>query len=201
MLSVPEEVATMRGLFRGLLKSAMPVSLLVLACTTDRPSPPAPPVVEAAAPVAAAPVALPREVVVAAPPSEAPTASTRDPFVPSVVVTAPPVRDDRPRKSKRFAIDELKLVGIVSSTDAPRAMLVDPRGKGWVVTRGELLGRAEIIHDGDGDHRVSWRVDRIRESEVVLVREDATHSGVPSSTKVLALRHAPVIADDAELDD
>jgi type IV pilus assembly protein PilP len=191
----------MRGLFRGVLKSAMPVSLLVLACTTDRPVPPAPAVVEAA-PVAPATVAV---ALPAAPTDLAPslvaTADSRDPFVPGVVVTAPPVRDDRPRKSKRFAIDELKLVGIVSSTDAPRAMLVDPRGKGWVVTRGELLGRAEVIHDGDGDHRVSWRVDRIRDSEVVLVREDATHSGVPSSTKVLALRHAPVIADDAELDD
>jgi type IV pilus assembly protein PilP len=191
----------MRGLFRGLLKSAMPVSLVVLACTTDRPAPPA--VVEAATPVAAAPIEVapvavaPAEVA----PSLVATADSRDPFVPSVVVTAPTVRDDRPRKSKRFAIDELKLVGIVSSTDAPRAMLVDPRGKGWVVTRGELLGRAEVIHDGEGDHRVSWRVDRIRDSEVVLVREDATHSGVPSSTKVLALHHAAVLADDAELDD
>lgn len=189
----------MRGLFRGLLKSAMPVSMLVLACTTDRPSPPAPAALEAAAPVVAAPVVVTPAAPIAPPTALA--ADSRDPFVPSVIVTAPPTRDDRPRKSKRFAIDELKLVGIVSSTDAPRAMLVDPRGKGWVVTRGELLGRAEIIHDNDGDHRVSWRVDRIRDSEVVLVREDATHSGTPSSTKVLALRHAPVVADDAELDD
>ena len=59
----------------------------------------------------------------------------------------------------------------------------------------------EIIHDGEGDHQVSWRVDRIRDSEVVLVRVDATHSIVPSSTKVLALRHAPAIADDDELED
>jgi type IV pilus assembly protein PilP len=192
----------MRDLSRGLLNSAMPIALLVLACSTDRVTPPAP--AEAAAPVAivapapvVVPIARPSEV---SPPTVA-TVDSRDPFVPTQIVTAPPARDDRPRKSKRFAIEELKLVGIVSSTDAPRAMLVDPRGKGWVVTRGELLGRAEVIHDGDGDHRVSWRVDRIRDSEVVLVREDATHSGVPSSTKVLALRHAPVIADDAELDD
>ncbi len=191
----------MRDLSRGLWKSAMPVALLVLACSTDRVTPPAPVAVtpvETAAPVAIVTAAAPP--IEAAPPPMA-MAESRDPFVPTQIVTAPPVKDDRPRKSKRFAIDELKLVGIVSSTEAPRAMLVDPRGKGWVVTRGELLGRAEVIHDSEGDHRVSWRVDRIRESEVVLVREDATHSGVPSSTKVLALRHAPVVADDAELDD
>jgi type IV pilus assembly protein PilP len=80
-------------------------------------------------------------------------------------------------------------------------MLVDPRGKGWVVTKGELVGRPEVLHDAAGDHSVSWKVDRIRESDVVLVREDATHSIVPSSTRVLALRHDPVIADDAEADD
>ena len=130
-----------------------------------------------------------------------PTGDGRDPFAMGAVVITPPPKDDRPRKSKRFSVDELKLVGIVSSVDTPRAMFVDPRGKGSVVTRGQLLGRAEIIHDSEGDHQVSWRVDRIRDSEVVLVREDAAHSIVPSSTKVLALRHAPAIADDDELED
>lgn len=171
------------------------------ACSTERTAPPP------------APASLPAEVAALSPPSSparapeetnpasVPTGEGRDPFAAGAIAVTPPAKDDRPRKSKRFAVDELKLVGIVSSVDTPRAMFVDPRGKGAVVTRGQLLGRAEIIHDNDGDHQVSWRVDRIRDSEVVLVREDAAHSIVPSSTKVLALRHAPVIADDDELED
>lgn len=136
-----------------------------------------------------------------------PSSGGRDPFEPTSAATLQPppkTRDVLPRKSKRFALDELKLVGIVSgSSDAPRAMLIDPRGKGWVVTRGELIGRPETLRDRNGDHAVSWRVDRIRESDVVLVREDVAHSTlVPSATRVLALRHDErPIADDAELDD
>lgn len=183
---------------------AIPVSLALLAgCSTDRAAAPAPPAAsppETVTSTAAPPTVTKNETNSAGTPA---TPSGRDPFEPSVVVTAPPPPsvDDRPRKSKRFTIDELKLVGIVSTSDAPRAMLVDPRGKGWVVTRGELIGRPEVLRDGQGDHSVSWRVDRIRESDVILVREDATHSIVPSSTRVLALRHDKVIADDAELDD
>ena len=182
----------------------LPVCFIVLAgCSTERATPgtqaATPPPETAVASVPAAPVK--EETSSAAKP---PTPPGRDPFEPSAeIAAAPPPKsvDDRPRKSKRFTIDELKLVGIVSTSDAPRAMLVDPRGKGWVVTRGELIGRPEMLRDGRGEHSVSWRVDRIRESDVILVREDATHSPVPSSTRVLALRHDKVIADDAELDD
>lgn len=180
----------------------LPVCFIALSgCSTERAAPggqptAAPPETIAATAPAAPPVAVKEEI--------SSVANGRDPFVPSAEITAPPPPksvDDRPRKSKRFTIDELKLVGIVSTSDAPRAMLVDPRGKGWVVTRGELIGRPEMLRDGQGEHSVSWRVDRIRESDVILVREDAAHSPVPSSTRVLALRHDKVIADDAELDD
>lgn len=197
----------MRWIARSMLVSSL---VTVGACSTERAAPPVP-------------VAAPVETVVATPatatpaPQRATLASAektdtpeliegRDPFEATALLppTPPPRGDDRLRKSKRFNLDQLKLVGIVSTADAPRAMLVDPRGKGWVVMRGELVGRAEVVHDAQGDHPVSWRVDRIRESEVVLVREDATHALVPSSTtstRVLALRHDPVVADDAELDD
>ena len=184
------------------------VSLVVLAgCSTEQTAPSAPPAppglaVETTTPPAPAPPAPG-----AADESRTPPAAGhegRDPFVPSVTApeAPPPVADVRLRKSKRFAVDDLKLVGIVNGVETPRAMLVDPRGKGWVVTRGQLVGRPEVLHDSAGDHSVSWRVDRIRESDVILVREDAAHSvAVPSSTRVLALRHDPIVSDDAELDD
>src|SRR4051812_13329077 len=99
---------------------------------------------------------------------------SRDPFVVAAKEpTRPPPKDERPRKARRFNVSELKLVGLVTQTDAPRAMLVDPNGKGWVVEKGELLGRAET----SGDTQTSWRVDRIRDGNLILVRED------PANTK------------------
>jgi type IV pilus assembly protein PilP len=92
-----------------------------------------------------------------------------------------------------FAIDDLKLIGLVTRTDTPRAMLVDPSGRGWVVTKGQFIGRAEVVHAGGPggvDYELNWRVDRIRESDLVLVREDPAHADVPPSTRVIALRTA-----------
>lgn len=101
------------------------------------------------------------------------------------------VRSQRNVLIDKYAVDELKLVGLVTRAEPPRAMLVDPAGKGWVVTRGQLIGRAEIVHasgPGGADYEVNWRVDRIREGDIVLVREDATRHDLPSATRVIPLR-------------
>lgn len=101
------------------------------------------------------------------------------------------VRSQRHVLIDKYSVDDLRLVGIVNRADPPRAMLVDPSGKGWVVTRGQLIGRAEIVHasgPGGADYEVNWRVDRIRESDIVLVREDATRHDLPSATRVIPLR-------------
>lgn len=90
-----------------------------------------------------------------------------------------------------FSLDELKLVGIVSGVADPRAMLVDPQGKGHVVRRGQFIGRAEVVHGdskGAPAFEVNWRIDRIREGDIVLVREDPKNPEVPSATRVIALR-------------
>lgn len=122
---------------------------------------------------------------------------SRDPFRASTVVPTPPPDDQRPRKSKHYSVDQLKLVGVVSRAHEPRAMLVDPRGKGWIVGVGDLVGRAEMVKlAGNVERGVSWRVDRIRESEVVLVREDAETMGSAGATRVLALRHEPLLAEE-----
>jgi type IV pilus assembly protein PilP len=72
-------------------------------------------------------------------------------------------------------------------------MLVDPSGKGYVVTPGELVGRPET----EGGRTASFRVDRIREGDVVLVREVANDPTGVAATRVLALAHAPLLqADD-----
>jgi type IV pilus assembly protein PilP len=90
-----------------------------------------------------------------------------------------------------FAVDELKLVGIVTRIVPPRAMLVDPTGKGHVVHRGDFVGRADIVQlsgQSGATYQLNWRLDRIRDGDVVLVREDPNNPDVPAATKVISLR-------------
>ena len=42
-------------------------------------------------------------------------------------------------------------------------------------------------------YQVNWRVDRIREGDVVLVREDPTNPDVPAVSRVLPLRTEPTL--------
>jgi type IV pilus assembly protein PilP len=90
----------------------------------------------------------------------------------------------------QYAIDELKLVGIATGGDYPRAMLVDPTTKGWVVKKGDYIGRPDVVHVGGqngADYQLNWRVDRIRDGDVVLTREDPAQPMVPPATRVLPL--------------
>jgi len=101
------------------------------------------------------------------------------------------VKSQRQVVLDHYAIDDLKLIGLVTRTDTPRAMLVDPNGRGWVVTKGQFIGRPEVVHAGGPggvDYELNWRVDRIRESDLVLVREDPAHADIPPATRVIALR-------------
>jgi type IV pilus assembly protein PilP len=90
----------------------------------------------------------------------------------------------------QFAIDELKLIGIVTRAE-PRAMLVDPGGTGHVVRRGQFVGKADIVQAAGrtgASYEINWRVDRIRDGDIVLIREDPSNPDVPSATRVIPLR-------------
>ena len=89
----------------------------------------------------------------------------------------------------QYAIDELKLVAIVLSSDYPRAMVLDPTGKGWVVKRGDYIGRPDTVHTGGTngtDYQLNWRIDRVRDGDIVLTREDRALSTAPT-TRIIAL--------------
>src|SRR5579883_1783520 len=106
----------------------------------DPPAPTAPtPIADAPPPVAPSPPASRHD-------DDIDGFDYRDPFAHPTAPPAPPPPQERARKSRRYAVDELKLVGIVEAADGARAMLVDPRGKGWVVTQGEIIGRPEPVH-------------------------------------------------------
>ena len=118
----------------------------------------------------------------------------RDPF--RSYVTLFVEKSSAPQKIQRFvvleqySIDELRLVAIVTGGDYPRAMLIDPTSKGWVIKRGDFLGRPDVVHTGGTngtDYQLNWRVDRVRDGDVVLIREDPAQPGIAPATRVLPL--------------
>ncbi len=89
----------------------------------------------------------------------------------------------------RYSLDELKLSGVVTRTQ-PRALFIDPNSVGWVVKVGDYIGKPEIVHTGGPagvDVAINWRVDRIREGDVVFVREDPAHPEIAPVTRVISL--------------
>lgn len=91
----------------------------------------------------------------------------------------------------QYALDELKLIGIVTRAEPAKAMLVDPSGKGFVIQRGQFVGRPDVVQAAGATgtvYEINWRVDRIRPSDVVLIREDPSNPDVPSATRVIPLR-------------
>lgn len=90
----------------------------------------------------------------------------------------------------QYSIDELKLAAIVTGADYPRAMVIDPTNKGWVLKRGDYVGRAETVHTGGTngtDYQLNWRVDRVRDGDIVLIREDPAQPTIAPTTRVIPL--------------
>ena len=117
----------------------------------------------------------------------------RDPFRSFLVQTQPVDRqalNQRKVQLAQYSLDELKLVAIVMGSDQPRAMFVDPSGKGTVVYKGTFVCRPEVVHIGGSngpEYKLNWRIDRIREGDVVLIREDPAQPAIPPATRVIPL--------------
>ena len=119
----------------------------------------------------------------------------RDPFRTFIATFAPPeskrvAQNQRAVILPQYSIDELKLVAIVTGGEYPRAMLVDPTSKGWVLKRGDFVGRPEIVHIGGAngaDYQLNWRVDKVRDGDLVFLREDPAQPGIPPASRVVTL--------------
>lgn len=73
------------------------------------------------------------------------------------------------------AIESMRLIAIITGTPRPRAMILDPADVGHVVERGMFIGRPQVVQaSGNVAMTLNWRVDRIRDNEVVLSRQDPT---------------------------
>jgi type IV pilus assembly protein PilP len=115
----------------------------------------------------------------------------RDPFrsYSRMFSVKPPETAQRNVAMPNTPIEEMRLIGIVTGTARPRAMLVDPSGVGHVVERGVYIGRPQVVQATENvQMMLHWRVDRIRENEVVLTREDPTDPSRPPLTRVVPLR-------------
>lgn len=115
----------------------------------------------------------------------------RDPFR-SYTTT---LRTDAPDEIQRrvimptTAIEEMRLIAIVTGLPRPKAMLVDPRGIGHVVERGDYVGRPKVIQaTGSVAMTLNWRVDRIRENEVVFTQQDPGDPTRSALTKIIPLK-------------
>jgi type IV pilus assembly protein PilP len=117
----------------------------------------------------------------------------RDPFRSFLVQQQPANKEalnQRKVELAQYSIDELKLIAIVQGSDQSRAMLLDPTGKGTVVYKGTFICRPEVVHIGGSngpEYQLNWRVDRIREGDVVLIREDPAQPAIPPATRVIPL--------------
>jgi type IV pilus assembly protein PilP len=99
----------------------------------------------------------------------------RDPFRPYYVDQA--LEEEAETKGRalteleKFEIDQLKLVGVVTGTSTPSAMVEDPEGEGHTIVIGTPIGR----HGG--------RVSKIKRDEVIVMeefRDPATNKKVAS---------------------
>lgn len=120
---------------------------------------------------------------------------SRDPFRSFLDIfkeeTQGSARSQREVVLSQYAIDELKLIGIVTRAEPAKAMLLDPQGTGHVVKRGQFVGKADIVQAAGrtgASYEINWRVDRIRDGDIVLIREDPANPDVPSATRVIPLR-------------
>lgn len=86
------------------------------------------------------------------------------------------------------SVEEMRLIAIVTGTPRPKAMLLDPGSVGYVVERGDYLGRPKLVQaTGNVSLTINWRVDRIRENEVVLTQQDPGDPSRIALTKIIPL--------------
>lgn len=126
----------------------------------------------------------------------------RDPFLPFTEIfgkTEKQIQEvEREVKLKEYDVAQLKLVGIVTNIGDPRAMVVTPDGTGFVIRRGDYIGRADFIKQGNQGEQiqVNWRVARIHgtgkeeERGVYLFRDDPTTSRGVDITRFMPLHPA-----------
>jgi type IV pilus assembly protein PilP len=191
---------------RSSISLCVALAAAALGCGDDPP----PPAVPAAAPRAVAPTvqsaagdeavkgadALPANVPI----DFSDANRMRDPFTSYAqefaVEAKKRVKSQREVVLDQYALDELKLSALVTGIRPALAMLIDPQKTGHVVQEGQFVGRSEVVQGGvsGAEYEINWRVDRIRDTDIVFVREDPANPDVPTATRVIPLRPDDAVA-------
>ncbi|HKU37736.1 MAG TPA: hypothetical protein VJR89_06300 [Polyangiales bacterium] len=94
----------------------------------------------------------------------------------------------RPVVMPDTAVEEMRLIAVVLGLSRPKAMLTAPDGVGYVVQRGDYLGKPKVLQaTGSVPMTLNWRVDRIREHEIVLTRQDPTDASHTPMSRVITM--------------
>jgi type IV pilus assembly protein PilP len=120
-----------------------------------------------------------------------PSIRNRDPFQSYSVQFKAKAPDEMQRRviMSTTAIEDMRLIAIVTGVSQPKAMLVDPADVGHVVERGDYIGRPKVVQaTGSVSMAINWRVDRIRDNEVVLTQQDPTDPTRAALTKIIPLK-------------
>ncbi len=121
----------------------------------------------------------------------------RDPFrsYTQAFRARPPAAMQRRVIMPTTTVEEMRLIAIVTGMPRPTAMLVDPMGMGHVVQRGDYVGRPKVIQaTGAVSMTLNWRIDRIRDNEVVLTQQDPADPTRTALTKILKLNEKNEVA-------
>ena len=118
----------------------------------------------------------------------------RDPFR-SYVTAFKPRNQEAQAETQRSvimpntAVEEMKLIAVISGLTRPKAMLTDSSGVGYVVQRGDYIGRPKVFQTtGSVAMTLNWRVDRIRDNEVVLTRQDPSDPSRLPLSRIISMR-------------
>jgi Tfp pilus assembly protein PilP len=85
-------------------------------------------------------------------------------------------------------VEEMKLIAVISGLTRPKAMLTDSKNVGYVVQRGDYVGRPKVFQStGSVAMTLNWRVERIRDNEVVLTRQDPAEQGRPPLSRIISM--------------
>jgi Tfp pilus assembly protein PilP len=123
----------------------------------------------------------------------------RDPFRNSNTVTRarePEVTAETQRTviMPETPVEAMRLIAVISGLERPKAMLVDGRNVGYVVQRGDYVGRPKVFQSaGNVAMTLNWRVDRIRDDEIVLTQQDPSDPGRPPLSRIIGM-HSEVAA-------
>ncbi len=186
MLTLRTEAATFRFLEAGEKPGRSPV---VRAALPGRPAPPPPGTAQAAAAAAKAASALAANPLRESDFIE--SESNRDPFrqgidLFAVKKIARGSRGGRKILLEKYALEELKLIAVVSGIPDARAMLRVPGGVGYVVHKGDYVSKNEA------------RVVQIVGDRVIVSVETQDDQGrVITSERVLALQPEPAANERA----